>query len=77
MSFKISVYDKDGRCKVCGTHVSDLHADGCEVGYLVGQIEVARGVANVCVNCCVICKHGNCSELCERCNQPKSRKGGV
>lgn len=27
--------------------------------------------ADPCPHCCDICKHGYCSELCERCNPPR------
>jgi uncharacterized small protein (DUF1192 family) len=34
VQFTTSVYDEFQKCKVCGAHASEFHADGCEVGEL-------------------------------------------
>lgn len=30
--FSISGYDDNGKCKICGSHVSEKHNEGCELG---------------------------------------------
>jgi hypothetical protein len=39
MEYTIEVYDKNGKCLVCGAHVSEMHKDGCEVGALRNYIK--------------------------------------
>lgn len=69
MQFTISVYDKDSKCKVCGAHMSEYHKKGCEVGALHKELKELRAKAgSFCIACCDECKHGNCRELCNKCN---------
>jgi hypothetical protein len=39
MQYTLSVYDENGKCKVCGVHVNSFHADGCEVGAIRDELK--------------------------------------
>lgn len=41
MQFTISCY-KYERCVICGSHVSEMHNDGCELGAAYGDIKELR-----------------------------------
>lgn len=40
--FSISGYDNDSKCKICGSHVSEYHHEGCELGSVYFEIKEAR-----------------------------------
>lgn len=40
--FSISGYDNDSKCKICGSHASEMHHEGCELGAVYAEIKEAR-----------------------------------
>lgn len=40
--FSISAYNTDGMCKVCWSHVSERHHEGCELGATYAEIKDMR-----------------------------------
>lgn len=36
--FSISAHDNDGKCRVCGAHVSEMHYEGCELKAIHDEI---------------------------------------
>lgn len=36
--FSISAHDNDGKCRVCGAHVSEMHYEGCELKAIRDEI---------------------------------------
>ena len=72
MQFTISAF-KNYHCKVCGSDIrNEPHKNGCE--YEALRQELFHRTSEPCPNCCNICKHGNCSELCEKCKQSAQQK---
>lgn len=40
--FSISGYDNDSKCKICGSHVSEMHNEGCELGAVYAERKEMR-----------------------------------
>lgn len=40
--FSISGYDDNGKCKICGSHVSEMHNEGCELGAVYAERKEMR-----------------------------------
>lgn len=40
--FSISGYDNNGKCKICGSHASEIHHEGCELGAVYAEIKEMR-----------------------------------
>ncbi len=40
--FSISCYDNDSKCKICGSHVSEIHREGCELGAVYAERKEMR-----------------------------------
>lgn len=40
--FSISGYDNDGKCKICGSHASEYHHEGCELGAVYAERKEMR-----------------------------------
>ncbi len=40
--FSISGYDNDSKCKICGSHASEIHREGCELGAVYAERKEMR-----------------------------------
>ena len=40
--FSISGYDDNGKSKICGSHVSEMHNEGCELGAVYAERKEMR-----------------------------------
>jgi len=66
MQFTISVYDENDKCKVCGSHVSERHEDGCEVGALRKELVAAQQSVQA-DKCCLCGKKKGKAKICSSC----------